>query len=702
MPDQNNIKRWVVATALVGALIVMVGIVASIGGPHGPLTGLASVVLVLTQAGWLAGVYLLGAFGIGRVAAPILRKADNPNTLQLAVGIGLMLWLSHLLGVAGLLGGAAGRYVALGVPVLGLLLLAHQLRGRDPEQWPRLPWLSVLALPGLVVMIVAACNPPGWLWASEFGGYDALSYHLQLPKEWLEMGRLWPLQHNVYSHLPSSVESAYMHLGAMSGSMLAGGGSAALASQLLHAGLGIVTAILSARVVATVLADTPLAGGDRRRAATLGGVLILSVPWVVVVGSLAYNELGVTAMFSGAVLVAVDRGLSPGRRGLIAGLLVGAACGAKPTAMLHVAAPVALILLGTTPVRSWARLAMPGLVAGCAMLAPWLVRNWIATGNPVFPAATFLFGSAHWSSEQVARFAAAHTYDGTFLDRLRLLVAPDPAAASGAPAWLAQRGLMHPQWSITLPLLIVCEAIALTWKPIRRLAALIGLGLLIQIATWMFVGHLQSRFLLPVVVPAAVLFGLAQARLVAAMRQTPANRIALNVLGAMVVLVCAITTVTIFAGQRPDQPKGHGRPNALLPVGPDAYTGAATDLDLPLPQVFINRVVPRGVRVYLLGDATPFYYTGSIVYNTTWDTSPLGRAIREHPDDPAAWTKQLRQEGISLVLVSESELRRLTDEGWYDPAVTIERVRAWIGGLAPVRTWPGRVLLDLRRARTTP
>ena len=53
-----------------------------------------------------------------------------------------------------------------------------------------LPWSVLLALPGLALLLTAACSPPGWLWGGsgadpvgEARGYDALEYHLQLPQE---------------------------------------------------------------------------------------------------------------------------------------------------------------------------------------------------------------------------------------------------------------------------------------------------------------------------------------------------------------------------------------------------------------------------------------------------------------------------------------------------------------------------------------
>ena len=76
-------------------------------------------------------------------------------------------------------------------------------------------------VPALALLLVAASSPPGWLWDSEGRGYDALEYHLQLPQEWLRMGRLAPLEHNVYSFLPGYIEAAFYHLAVATGATAA-------------------------------------------------------------------------------------------------------------------------------------------------------------------------------------------------------------------------------------------------------------------------------------------------------------------------------------------------------------------------------------------------------------------------------------------------------------------------------------------------
>ena len=87
-------------------------------------------------------------------------------------------------------------------------------------------------------MLAAALVPAGYLWSTEFGAYDALSYHLQSPREWLASGAMRPLPHLAYAGLPSFVEGAFMHLMALR----ADAREAAIACQLLHACMALTAA----------------------------------------------------------------------------------------------------------------------------------------------------------------------------------------------------------------------------------------------------------------------------------------------------------------------------------------------------------------------------------------------------------------------------------------------------------------------------
>jgi hypothetical protein len=195
-----------------------------------------------------------------------------------------------------------------------------------------------------------------------------------------------------------------------------------------------------------------------------------------------------------------------------------------------------------------------------------------------------------------------------------------------------------------------------------------------QVLAWLVATHLQSRFLLPLAVPGAALFGLviggASARLPRAQVVAPA--------AAALVLVLAATSVLLYA--REPQVEGAGA-GGMLVLGPAARTGelARREFDRSTPreqreflhsaspEVLVNLGLPRGSRVYLLGEATPLYYTVAVVYSTTWDQSLLASAMQQAPDDPEAWAAELHRAGITHVMANFAELARLQRSGFLDP-----------------------------------
>ncbi|NJL31121.1 MAG: hypothetical protein HC898_05545, partial [Phycisphaerales bacterium] len=134
------------------------------------------------------------------------------RVVRLGIGLGLMLLLTMLAGWAGLLNAWTAWFLcAPGVWIAAWKIADRKRRGLlDIERWPNPPWTMTFCLIPATFMLIAAICPPGTLWSVEAFGYDTLAYHLQLPKEWIASGSITPLPHNVYSHLPSLVESGYM------------------------------------------------------------------------------------------------------------------------------------------------------------------------------------------------------------------------------------------------------------------------------------------------------------------------------------------------------------------------------------------------------------------------------------------------------------------------------------------------------------
>ncbi|MFM8873447.1 MAG: hypothetical protein ACKOJI_08890, partial [Phycisphaerales bacterium] len=143
------------------------------------------------------------------------------------------------------------------------------------------------------------------------------------------------------------------------------------------------------------------------------------------------------------------------------GLALGAAIGAKLTALGMVALPFAAwaIVGGTAGgARALARSAAWATAAAGAVLAPWLIRNAADTGSALFP---FSSSGLGWTAEQFARFSAGHAAPpGTGL-AARLTALWDHAfregfgAAPDTDPWLPQWGVAF--WAGVLSLAVVAR-----------------------------------------------------------------------------------------------------------------------------------------------------------------------------------------------------------------------------------------------------
>lgn len=719
---------------------MLVGVLADWNAETMPGLGLATVLERWVIGGAFAGAYLAAAFGYGVAIGALLRiRGGCPPALAMAIGLGVMLTLSHALGVAGLLNATpVGRAAAIGSLIPGIVLALRwgvttrrtPTRSDDRGSFGAARrWLMLATMPAVAVLMVASAVPPGWIWGSEFSGYDTLSYHLQLPQEWLEDGRLWPLAHNVYSFLPGYAEAAWLHLGALAFAPAEPGGFSAprglltgapiYAAQILSAMVTLIAAWLVGAATAALL-DRSRGTGDteacslRRVAPWLAGAITVATPWSVVTGSMAYHEMYVVALGAGAMLAALHPGVSIPMRWGVAAALVGVACGCKATAILLVTPPVGMSLLWTTRldtptvpiVRAFAQPVLIGIVAGLVTLSPWLVRNAAAVGNPVFPFASQVFGHGHWLPEQHARFAAAHAPDGSAADRVRTMFLPEPEPpdlVEPMPVRQRHRGLLHPQWSVLFPVGVIALGAAIRSRATRAPGAWLAVALAAQLGAWLVFTHVQSRFLLPTLIVLAPGVALGFSIL-------GSHRLGVR-LASGLVLALSGTTAFLFVTER------DGHPVMPLIAGVDLYTGELARKVMPeltpeeqaevwrdqTPTARANLQLASDSRLVLLGDSTPFYLRVPFIYRTTWDTWPVGEEVGVPMH---RWSHALIDAGATHALVNLAELNRLSRSGYTPPGVDGDTAGLWLTLVQEeqqgtfLRIWAnGTALLELHADR---
>lgn len=365
-------------TVFIGALslIWLLGVFVAYYAFHKPFTPVLAAGLALAFWRLLTALALvcLGG-GIGRF---LLRRVDLPPltalSTQAGLGLGIMALGVLLIGVtAGLSPWLLGTLLLIGLIALRSPILAwvRQL-GALGELWRQSRYFGKLTAVMIALLLIAALvlalAPPIQ--------FDALVYHLSFPAAYLRAGRILPMVEVLRSGMPQNAEMLYTW------AMALGGGQAA-------ASLGWV---ISALAVVGLLGWLEHIWGAR--SAWAGAAALLAGYSLAVSPAWAYVDW--PALFFGlAFLVLLSRWLEGGGRYalILAGVFCGLAFGTKYTAGA-LAGIGGLVILWQERRNIPHGLADLGIFALAALIpaAPWLIKNLIAAGNPLYP--FFLAGRA--------------------------------------------------------------------------------------------------------------------------------------------------------------------------------------------------------------------------------------------------------------------------------------------------------------------
>jgi hypothetical protein len=525
-------------------------------------------------------------------------------------------------------------------------------------------WLGASALwlgvPFILLVLLGALFPP-----REF---DVREYHLQAPKEWFQAGRITFLPHNVYANMPLGPQ--ILSLAAMAG--MSGERDwwwGAMVDKVLLASYAPLTALAL------------FAAGRRffgEAAGVVAALVYISIPWIAHVslegyvdGALAcYLFLAVyAALLAGEAQDAADRR----RRWVLAGFLAGAALSCKYPAALFVVAPLAAWAAlsrliaprqpappkDIPPIPLWKRL--DGLSIGAFLIAvaigggPWLAKNWALTGNPTYPLLYSVFDGATRTPARDAQWRAAHAVPRN-----------SPAQIGGAIADVTVRS----EW--LSPIVWPLAALAIFTIGRRRVVWPVVALLIFILVAWFLFTHRIDRFWIPALPLAALLAGVG-----ATWRSDAWWR---RVVFAVLFWGLAWNLLLIAGALAP--------PKLFV-----AYDRLRSDASLaPAGHVSLNKIVPDGHSVLLVGDAQPFDLDMPAYYNTCFDACVAEKWLADKTTEEQL--AEFRRRRVSHVLVNWAELDRYRSPGnygysdWPQPEVFAELVRA--GVLRPPVSVTGR------------
>ena len=644
-------------------------------------------------SGWKCAAWLISAFGLGVFAKEkVFGRGPDASALALAFGIGIQLLMDQWLGTLGLLSGLFATVVLIPGWLLSLRFMWIQNKieahGNSGAYW----WWP--ALPAMATLLVAASVSPGILWSTEFGGYDALEYHLQAPKEWMAVGGIRPLEFLAYAGMPNIVEGGFLHLMSLATDARDG----AVACQLLHGSLLLVAAFVIADTAVILAREFGMNEYVAQTSALCG---VLATPWLIVVGSLAYSESGIVLAFAAILNVCARKAISLPWIGIMFGALMAVLVGSKASSIILVVPAVLawIALWGDRRFLNWKSLAWSALAMTIG-LTPWLARNWYYAGAPFFPLATNLMGTGWWSGEQGMRWNAAHASDATLMQRALALwnqffifgIGENPNAGEpwkwfwGPLPWIGVGGIA------VLSLRSATKHVAIAFA---ICCALIVLG-------WIFATHLQSRFLIPLAVPLSLAFGLATASMFASADCEDATTTDGRKTPFLTLLLCAWACLPVWNLAR-------DTPNAVYFIAQNGYFQGDDDWrDLRSNDASLRTAAAKNATVELLinhwrpdwrvlsvGWSTPLWIQpgASLTWSSVWDTNAIeccdGMTVLEKID--------LLSKNYDALIIDVPMLERWKRSGWLSPKINLDQLKELsktLPHLAELRG--GKILLGLR------
>ncbi|MFM7318309.1 MAG: glycosyltransferase family 39 protein, partial [bacterium] len=603
MPGLNPGFRW--SQSLVGQAVE-------------ELSGFASLVDRLPVMA-IACLIMAGAWGLGLVGLRVLERWWRPDWLagermMVSLAIGVPAWgtLTLIVGRIGML--EQWQWILI-VVLFSIMGWAAEIHGKKRlvltelksflvsiAPWPVLPFVLIMLLASMLPTI----------------DFDCIEYHLQGPKEYWQQGRITYLPHNIYTNMPFGVEM--LHTSAMS---LAGDWkTGALAGQLL---IGMHP-LLAAGFIQLFCrrCNLPAAGW-------WGAVFYLSAPWTYRLASIPYVEGPLCAAMAAWVFVAMMAWNE--RRGfwwICLGVVSGWAMSCKYTAILPVVVPGAVLVV-VAIVRLKSFVPLVGVVVGGTMiLGPWLAKNVIDTGNPVYPLAWNLFGGIDWDAGMNAKWSIAHGRKAIKINELM----------SSLVDVLGRSDWQSPLFMAFLPIAF------LTRRECRKVYFSMLLLALWIFVSWWFFTHRLDRFWLPVQPVLAILAGMGAG----VMNETKAGvfwrRGFVFVSLVSNWIYCSSALAGLNEWTKPLETLWKSVPNRLYPAS-----------------VLVDGSLKSSDRALLVGQAAVFYWEQPILYNTVFNRE--GIEILAKGKAPVDVHKALKEIGITHVFVDWSEIRRYRQPGNY-------------------------------------
>jgi Dolichyl-phosphate-mannose-protein mannosyltransferase len=279
---------------------------------------------------------------------------------------------------------------------------------KTPSKKSRVPlWCLIGISPFLLAMALGAMLPSI--------SFDIREYHLQGPKEYFQSGYIGMLPHNVYTSFPFFTEMLSL-LGMVLRNDWYWG---AICGKAVLMGFAPLTALAL------------YAAGNRwfsKETGWIAALIFLTIPWTYRLSIIAFSEGGITFfLFASlfALMLTLDSSENSGTKNsnaknkgfFVTGLLAGSAMACKYPGVIQVVIPLGVAVtlspfFGNDSKDKLNRALKSAAIYSLAVfitIGPWLLKNTIETGNPVYPLLYSVFDGEDWDEQLNQKWKNAHS-----------------------------------------------------------------------------------------------------------------------------------------------------------------------------------------------------------------------------------------------------------------------------------------------------
>jgi len=487
------------------------------------------------------------------------------------------------------------------------------------------------AVVGIFLLLMIALAILGALAPSSQNDWDALSYHLAVPKIYLHAHGIAYIGWLSHSNFPFSTEMWYVMGLAFQGQA---------AAKLFHT----LCAIL------TVLAMLAFGAAHwERRHGALAALVFLAAPAVAWEATSALNDLA-AGLFTLLSLCAFINWWS--RRGarwaVVAAVLCGFAVGVKMNALalsgfLVVASFYHVAATERTGPASALRAAATFAVIALLVASPWYIKSYVWTSNPVYPFFYHLFDGKYWTAEAARLYRAEQLGFGMGRSPLALLLAPWNLTMHGHRfSNFPNQPLAYV--SVAPLLLALLPGLLLLGKLDRRVKFLLIYSLVAFIA-WFYLSQ-HMRYLIPALPGLALCAGFAGSEVL----RRAGKELRVGAIAALA-LTCLVS-LGIFAIL-----VGVSAPAA---VGAESEAAYLTDgLDGLYLMAQVVNALPHGSKVIMYGETRGFYFDTPYM----WGDHHHNMIRYDRLADAAQLIAAYRRLGLTHLLMTQSFMEDVERRG---------------------------------------